>query len=55
LRLIRLSDLDALAAKYDAPNGWGDVPSAIKFLEQVLAACKKPLPPPPSEIVSVWR
>jgi hypothetical protein len=32
-------DLTELGEKYDAPNGWGDVLTAIRFLSDVRKSC----------------
>lgn len=49
LELIRLHNIDTLGEKYDAPNGWGSVQGAIKFLEAVRDSCRWQAP----EIVRV--
>lgn len=39
LEAIEKMDLTTLREKYDAPNGWGDVPSAIEWLKGIRDAC----------------
>lgn len=40
----------ALKTIYDAPNGWGDVEGAVRFLIRVWAACFDEIP----DTVEVW-
>lgn len=39
LEAIEKMDLATLREKYDAPNKWGDVPSAIEWLKGIRDAC----------------
>lgn len=50
LRRIAREDWDRLHAEYDAPDGWGDVESATRFLIRVWAGCFYEVP----ETVEVW-
>lgn len=44
--LIKIVEIPTpeLAEKYDAPNGWGDVESAIQFLIKIRDAGLAPIP-----------
>lgn len=53
LTAIRLRPLGEMKARFDAPNGWGTVEGSIVWLEDVLAACRMAVPPPPAETVQV--
>lgn len=44
LARIQARNVADLRARYDAPNGWGDVPTAIAFLERVRASCRQEIP-----------
>lgn len=54
LEVIRSQDPVELAVKYDAPNGWGSVESAIDWLERIAAASDKAWNPPPELVEVSW-
>ena len=39
LNSIATSDIEELKDEYDAPNGWGDVEGATRFLLDIYMAC----------------
>jgi hypothetical protein len=44
LASIEANRLETLKAEYNAPNGWGDVETAIKFLRSVRNSCRREIP-----------
>jgi hypothetical protein len=50
ITLSRDADRAAFDAKYDAPNGWGNVPDALRFLIACYLGCFYEVP----DTVHVW-
>lgn len=50
---IEANQISALKSEYDAPNGWGDVEGATKFLREVRGGCRMEAYVIPDS-VSVW-
>src|SRR5690606_6545517 len=44
LEFINANQMETLRTEYDSENGWGSVPSAVKFLEEVRDACRYEIP-----------
>ena len=44
LATIGENQMEALRAEHDAANGWGSVPTAVEFLEEVRQACRYEIP-----------
>ena len=44
LESIEANRIETLKAEYDAPNGWGDVETAIDFLQSVRDSCRQEIP-----------